>query len=355
MEKRVVFLFFVLSIIFIFLGFYYWAYWEGEDEDEQSLVEIKKDTSLKGINNSFSIEASEKRIPCHDGNYKMAFILLEDADNPVLSIMEIKIEVYKKEFSKRFKWATMGKGNMDATYPLVIQKIDIEKFYEKNQKYPSLEIVTNKFYETHPDDFDFITVYGAFQDENYGPMFHHVVSNNVQGLGSLSVFNQSKKYGSEGKLLGVNWMREIGWDYDKGHDEIYGVNGILHETSHQWGIYLSFPNQEGTKIGKMASGAHWSSQLDTGDYDTLRGRRWTDNGDGTFTSIPNEDGRTTYSDFMLYLIGFLPKGDVKPAKLIISNDEIENPRETIKGYIEEITIDEIIELAGERYCVEVLG
>lgn len=283
------------------------------------------------------------KIDCEFENYKMAFILVESSENLHISKDINKINLLKLKTAETFTWATKGLAFIDTSYPIVILRL------EKN---PSKQEILKKFYEKNPDDFHFITIFSTYDDS--GDMHHIIVRNNIKGIG-LSIFDNTDDYGSDSKLLGVNWMEEIDSTEIDDFSLILNVNGILHETSHQWGAYIDFIDENGQKSNSLRNPynmAHWDKKLETG-YDLLNGFSWKDNGDGTFTAKTVVDYRNGYSDLDLYLMGLLSKDEVDPVTLIVSGFDTKDiqPGTIIRGVAENILIHQIIDVEGERVCI----
>lgn len=281
-------------------------------------------------------------IDCEYKNYKMAFVLVENSNNPATQEDINKINVLKQKVSETFAWATRNLASMDTTYPVVILRL------ENN---PSVLDIAKEFYKENPDDFHFITIFTTY--DSSGPQSHISVRNNIKGIG-LNIFNNTAAYGSEGRLLGINWMKDIDMYSIDEFQLALGVNGILHETSHQWGAFVDFIDENGQKSNSLRNPynlAHWDKKLETG-YDLLNGGSWIDNGDGTFTA-KTTDYRGGYSDLDLYLMGLISKNEVGPIKLIVSDYDTKDiqPGTTISGAVKTISIQQIINAEGERECV----
>lgn len=300
-------------------------------------------------------------IPCHEPNYTMAFILLEKADDKATDREIEYLNEIKQAFAERFSWASRGMATMDTAYPIVKMEM---------KPYPTDPEVIKRFYETNVDEFDFITVYHTY-DANK-TMSHADIQNNILGIGT-SVYNNNDSYNNEfednRRLLGVNWMKDIGHSLPEFnicgnmHDQpeeiegntICAVNGVLHETAHQWGANLDYIDENGEKqwdLRYAENNVHWNA-LNLG-YGAIGGVIWTDNKDGTFTMkeiATNEDRKKMFTDIDLYVMGLLPKEKIKPIELIVTDEE-RYPGWTVSGYKKIITIDQIIAAEGERKCAQ---
>lgn len=292
--------------------------------------------------------AQTTSVDCEYQNYKMAFILVENSSNPATQEDINKINTLKQKTSETFAWATRNLASMDTNYPLVILNL------ENNP----LEIeVIKEFYKSNPDNFQFITIFNTYGiSTQFSGIQHYVpVRNNIEGIG-IPIIDRTNDYGSDGRLLGVNWMKTIDmYEVDDDFSLTLGVNGIVHETSHRWGARIDFIDENGQESNSLRNPyniVHWDKKLETG-YDLLNGYSWDDNGDGTFTAKTITDWRKDYSNLDLYLMGLMSKEEAGPIQLIVSdadNADIQ-PGTTISGTVKIISIQQIIDTEGERVCL----
>jgi hypothetical protein len=295
--------------------------------------------------------------PCDDGSgkgtiesepvdYTMAFILVENSENPASTEDIRKTNILKYTASETFSWATYDLASLDTSAEVYILQM--------NEAY-SYRDVAIAFYASEPDNFDFLTIYATHDHPYYNYQFHLSAQNKIKGIGK-SIFDNSENFGSAGRLLGINWLKNI--DQYNPDDEIdlkLAVNGILHETSHQWGAFIDFIDENGSVSNTLRNPynmAHWDKKLDT-DYDLLNGFSWTDNGDGTFTADTKEDLRKGYCELDLYLMGLISRCEVSPLTLIVTDTDTAGiqPGTTVQGYSKTITIDQIIAAEGERVWI----
>jgi hypothetical protein len=307
--------------------------------------------SICGCSSGFECYTNESctsiAVDCEYKNYKIAFILVENSGHPATQDDIDTINNLKQNTSETFSWATKGLASIDTSYPVIILRL------ENN---PSLENITKEFYKGNPDNFHFVTIFNTYDDS--GTQYHILARNNIKGIG-LGIFNSTASFGSKGRLLGVNWMKDVDM-YKPGMFPaelklITGVNGILHETSHQWGAYVGFIDENGQRKNTLRNPynpAHWDKKLETG-YDLLDGFSWIVNGNGTFTAKTRTDYRDGYSNLDLYLMGLISKNEVNPVKLIVSDYDTKDiqPGTTISGTVKTISIQQIINAEGERECV----
>ncbi len=162
--------------------------------------------------------------------------------------------------------------------------------------------VANAFYQTHPDSFDFITMFRNFDADMFGFAYHFQIKNQVQGIGR-PLFDFTFSYGSAGRLQGFTNQNDINYQVDDPHFHMYRIHstltGMLHETMHQWAAFLNNNNQ-------LVNSSHWYSFSDTksnyGDSTTsaMEGYIWTDLGGDEYQGFAYGNG---LSPLDLYVMG----------------------------------------------------
>jgi|GEM_PF-569140 len=188
--------------------------------------------------------------------------------------------------------------------------------------------VGRKFYQTHPDNFDFLVVFGAssFPNSLAGPgafAFHEGVRNDILGIGE-TIFNRTRDFGSAGRLqsfLNMTRLSEYPDDPNQGFLLTNSTLDILgQETGHRWSSFVSF-DDNGTNSDKLLGrdSAHWSFFVDT-DASVMEGNKWRDNGNGTFNTI---EATTRFSPLDQYLMGLRAASEV-PDFLLIDNPTSSN-------------------------------
>src|SRR3989344_4005206 len=78
---------------------------------------------------------------------------------------------------------------------------------------------------------------------------HYSIQNNIYGIG-LYMYNGTEYYGSDGRLLGINYLGNNLFRSDTYLEQ--GVHATLHETGHKWCCFV------GGNLGIMRDG-HWYS------------------------------------------------------------------------------------------------
>lgn len=205
--------------------------------------------------------------------------------------------------------------------------------------------VTRRFYEFFADEYDFLNIlYASFYFRNRG---HAIVKNTVQGIG-LSIRDDSRRYGSSGKLLGYS-------EFPNANLFDGAEPGYQHELGHQWINHLDVP-----PALPLNPGAHWPlSNLASG----IMG--WTLPGGlqgGDFPCLVVSEGSRirliprveapVFTDLDLYLMGLLPPEQVGEIIVFVDQDfqriisQCNNQIYT--GRVTRVSIDEIIRRVGRR-------
>ncbi|RMG47938.1 MAG: hypothetical protein D6723_15685, partial [Acidobacteria bacterium] len=226
-----------------------------------------------------------------------------------------------------------------------------------------IHAIGQRFYQTHPDDFDFLVVFGA-SDYPYdvitnGFAFHAAIQNDVQGIGrSLGTFNGGPEaFGSAGRLQSFLNMNKLSEYPDNPVQTFLHTNSTLdilaQETGHRWLAYVQFNDNGNPSNDLLGRGfSHWSFFHDT-DASEMEGNNWLDNGNGSFTSI---EATTRYSMLDRYLMGLAAPSEVPPFFYIKDPTETDgrtasSPPEvgvTVMGTRRDVTVSQIIEVEGQR-------
>ena len=197
-----------------------------------------------------------------------------------------------------------------------------------------------KLYSVFPDIFDFITLMPGgtlYRKKDYGENVPYFVmaKNEVKNIG-VPIFDDTQKYGSKGRLMGVIYHS-------------YGYGAILdHEVGHAWGVDI------GKSLGIATDKHHWIANSDIygqmSEFYYYEGNyyKFIDNGDGTFKAVKNIEmkGTVPYSPLMLYIMGLIPPEEVPPIHVLEGEIDFSNPDRVKPERIREITIWDIIEAEG---------
>jgi len=192
--------------------------------------------------------------------------------------------------------------------------------------------ITNKIYNYFRDEYDFIFLITNNKEHpstvSYSGVFMKV-KNDVEGIGA-PLYNNTKAYGSEGKLKGIMHFAYRG---------AILKGPTLHEISHYWANKFNFDFKE-EPYYRLGSSGHWGylgffggkGQLGGYDAKTLQQTKDVDGSDlvyvnedkGTVWNIYNAEtfgwnanggDRIPYNDLELYLMGMISKSEV--ADLIV--------------------------------------
>ncbi len=203
--------------------------------------------------------------------------------------------------------------------------------------------VLRRFYALFPDDFDFVNIIAVpcyFQNR-----YHFAVKNDVRGIG-LTTFDNSRTYGSAGRLMGITLFPNPGF-FDPAEP------GFQHELGHQWINFLPF-----APLNYVLP--HWPlSDLASG----IMGFADSTSGQGLqFPCIvtPVAGGAAlayrydapVFADLDLYLMGLLAADQVG-AHVVFprgtpSSDLFNLCGSTWTGRLETVTIEDIVRQAGPR-------
>jgi len=219
---------------------------------------------------------------------------------------------------------------------------------------PARAVVAREFYKNHPDNYDFLFVFTAFEfDSGDAIAFYHGTKNDTGGIG-VPIFDNTVLYGSQGKLQGVVDMAATSrYVLDPASPDFeFPLNVAAHEVLHRWAATVKFVDDGGAVSDELLGSdlAHWNFFLETGGS-VEYGHRWRDNGDGTFTAVA---ARRFYSPLDLYLMGVYSKDQVPPMQIIVPSDDefsrFDLPRQgvTVSGTVKTVTIDDIIAAEGPR-------
>ena len=214
-----------------------------------------------------------------------------------------------------------------------------------------------RFFETHPDAYDFLVVFTNFTFKTSdATAFHLYGRNDVEGIGKPVGSIGPEVFGSPSRLkgwidMGAVWQyRDPPFSLEPGPGFLRTLGVLAHELGHQWLAEARY------KVGETvfddllgADEAHWSYLLDS-DASLLYGADWRGDGHGAFTA---DRVRESYSALDLYLMGLLPREKVAPLTLL-RNPDIDRHRINREGEVVSatgtttITIDQIVDAMGAR-------
>jgi len=287
---------------------------------------------------------------CSQKSFKMAFIIVTPKGTTVSKESLSEINLIKSEFSKDFNYATNGLASMDTSYPIQIMEIN-------NEDVNNNEANLKKFYETNPDIFDFISIYG---DNGINPTIaggdHLPIQNKVNGIG-IRIFDDTSYFSSSGKLKGVNSMLDLSKNEYTLNNKFEWGKGLLHETGHQWCCSVG-DNFKGDKTGKLEiiqQYIHFYRGLES-PYETgtpMGSDYWVSNGDGTYYRANDLNKLLKYHPFQLYFMGLLPKSEYGTKFKIYDAGGADTGRDfnfNNATFYKEVSVNDIIVVEGERKC-----
>jgi subtilase family serine protease/flagellar hook assembly protein FlgD len=223
--------------------------------------------------------------------------------------------------------------------------------------YEARAAVGRRFYETHPDAYDFLVVFTNFEFKtDDATAFHMDARNDVSGIGIEPGPVAEEPFGSPSRLKGwidmaaVSRYRVRPLSLTPGDPGFLAtLNVLAHEVGHQWLAqvrYLDGGVVSDALLGKDE--AHWSYLLDS-DASVMYGADWRDRGDGTFAAARVKE---QYSALDLYLMGFLPPEKVPPFTLLqspgVHRHLINRVGAVVAATPATVTIEQVVAANGPR-------
>jgi hypothetical protein len=219
------------------------------------------------------------------------------------------------------------------------------------------------FFQTHPDTFDQLIVFLAFDFSLGGAYAYEInVRNEIGGIG-LGQIDNSSFYGSNGRLRSFVMMGGLDGPsrFPADPNQVYlGTNstlGILgQEAGHRWLAFAGFREGEANSraiLGRQS--AHWSFFFDS-DASVMEGTdiedRGDDRGNSRFATVA---ATSTYSQLDRYMMGLAGKDEVPEMFVVVnptgtSRSPTSAPEVGVAfgGTRKEISIDSIIAANGHR-------
>ncbi|MEW5983697.1 MAG: hypothetical protein AB1806_15185 [Acidobacteriota bacterium] len=232
-----------------------------------------------------------------------------------------------------------------------------ERFAEE----PDIDLAAlgQKFYLTHPDDFDQLVVW-TDRTLVAGNTFAYeiTVANAIRGIG-LTAFDASRVFGSGGRLSSVAFMDEIGKYPDDPSVRFVGENSTLgligHESGHRWLVGLKFRGEGGATSGAWLGrdDVHWSFFMDS-DASFVEGNDIQDLGGGAFRTGAAVE---RYSALDQYAMGLRTEAEVPPVFYVESPTNVVPGRNresaprvgvTFNGTRRDVLIQDVVDALGPR-------
>ncbi len=287
---------------------------------------------------------------CGRDSYTMAFLLVNEEDKEIPEGVIDNLNSLRVIFSEYFYNATSQLATIDTSdgiYTLNITEDMIE--------HPNIDLqkVMNKFYDTYPDDFDFVTVFTTFPSRG---MFQTTVKKNLPGTGG-GISNLSSYYGSDDRLLGILFMYNS--SRREPSDLFYPgfIGGMLHELGHYWCCYAGdnfVRGEDNAQLEIIQQGIHYYRGLDS-PYETgtpMNSDNWISNGDGTYRR-ENQDGPEKYHPFTLYFMGLLPRSEYDTKFTVydagIPGQDFDDQNAV---FYKQVDVWDLIAVEGERCPIE---
>ncbi|MBL0164399.1 MAG: PD40 domain-containing protein [Xanthomonadales bacterium] len=229
--------------------------------------------------------------------------------------------------------------------------IEFDGAYDRGLAEPR-QLVAQRFYQDHPDDYDFLIVFTTFEFETAGAhAFYNGIQNDTSGIG-LPLYDNSTGFGSDGRLQGYIDMAALSRNsfVPQNPSFQFTLQVIAHELMHRWGSQLGFRDANGNPSADLIGPdqVHWSYFLDT-DASVMYGNDWNMRADGSFESVAI---RQRFSPLDLYSAGLYAASEVPPFNLIRggTGSATDPPRlgAVSGGHLESISIDQVIAESGPR-------
>ncbi|MFA6397823.1 MAG: peptidoglycan-binding domain-containing protein [Candidatus Paceibacterota bacterium] len=331
---------------------------------------------------------------CNQKDFTMALVFVSNGTTSSSDLDKYKDELnyIKGRLPWAFNFATGKLGTMSIPEnPTILDSTGLV-----SNGTLDISATLKKFYQTHSDNFDFVTV---FFNDNKHSSFHNIVKNNIKGIGlGEGDSDNSFFYGSKGKLIGINYISDLlnneraildgqiptGYNlsiqdcYQQQKDNLSsltvdnncGMWLILHETAHQWGVYagdvVDDDNPSKVGLGIKNSGAHYYYGLTSPEeiQDLLGGMSWKKSPNssvyvGSHYMVNHEWNDALYSlkyhPFTLYFMGLLPQSEYDTKfNLLQKNINYQiTPNfgaNAMESVYKQVSVRDIISREGERKC-----
>ncbi|MFZ2205279.1 MAG: peptidoglycan-binding domain-containing protein [Minisyncoccia bacterium] len=318
---------------------------------------------------------------CNQKSFTMALIFVaRDINDPTFLSQKQRytdeLAYVKNRFPWSFGFATGGLAIMSIPDDAVFMDGKILGITPENF---NIALITKKFYETHGDNYDFISIFTNTTNTT-GSNYHFNTINNIGGIGlSSSYSNNSSTYGSNRKLEGINYLDDL-LDVDSTKNcylqeknnlglltigNNCGMLTLLHETAHQWGVFvgdsLDTSDPTGLDLPVKNSGAHYSMLLTSpaGTKDTLGGIAWKKSSNNSVAYIYDEDNASNLikdHPFTIYFMGLLPQAEYDTKFDILQKEtsyqDGNTQRMAMESVYKQVSVRDIIKKEGVRSCIK---
>jgi hypothetical protein len=221
-----------------------------------------------------------------------------------------------------------------------------------------LVAVSRRFYQAHPDGYDQLVIWTDIGVTQEAFAFETTVANEIRGLGT-DVFDQSRAFGSAGRLRSIVMMDALGKYPSDPQARVLGENSVVailgHETGHHWLAFLRFRDKDGRESEALLGRdqAHWSFFMDS-DASLLEGNDIEDLGGGRFRTT---GAVSRYSLLDQYAMGLISESQVPPffyvedpANVTPDRTPSANPETgiTFAGTRRVVLMQDVIDVMGPR-------
>jgi hypothetical protein len=220
-----------------------------------------------------------------------------------------------------------------------------------------LEALSNRFYQTHSDDFDQLVMFTNFAFDLDGAFaFELLLKNEIRGIGQPQV-DFSSRYGSKGQLQSFLAMNQLSQFPDDPDTVFFGTNSTINilgqESGHRWLAYVRFRDRTGRNNTSLLGRdeAHWSFFFNS-DASVMEGNQISDLGEGNFHTVAATD---RYSRLDQYIMGLRDASQVGPLFYVsgisgTSRVASSSPAigVTFQGAREDLSVEDIIAAEGPR-------
>jgi hypothetical protein len=314
---------------------------------------------------------------CNKKDFTAALIFVtKDISSLELNVYKEKLDYIKNRFPWAFSYATGGLATMSIPEnPIILDSTGLIG----SEGRLDVQSTMKKFYESYGDNFDFVNIFTNTSNTN-GDNYHFNTKNNIKGIGWVGdSFDNSYNYGSNGKLMGINYEDNL-LDTDK-FTSCYkeqknnfnsltvnsecGMWTILHETAHQWAAYagdiVDDDNPSKVNLGIRNSGSHYYYGLTSpeGTRNLMGGITWKKAPDNSvFVNFDLDTDILKYHPFTLYFMGLLPENQYDTKfKLLQKNTNYQaTPSQgymAMESVYKEVSVRDIINKEGQRTCQDV--
>jgi hypothetical protein len=231
-----------------------------------------------------------------------------------------------------------------------------ERFAEMAQL--DLVALSNKFYRTHPDNYDQLVVWTDAPLITDAFAYETTVKNEVQGIG-VDTYDLAGEFGSGGHLRSLVVMDWLGKYPDNPAQKFLGENNTVsllgQECGHLWLAFLEFRDRNGERSDALLGRdlAHWSFFFDS-DASVMEGNDIEDLGGGSFRTV---GAVQRYSLLDQYAMGLVPDSGVPPFFYVESPVNLSAARTpesapevgvTFNGTRRDVLIQDIVAVHGPR-------